>query len=129
MFLDLHSHLSYYPEETRPHFRWPEKIVGDDEGTVGGAAQGSIKTCPESDQWSPHHESSRPEEDRRGSAQTVGSREEGKGGVVMRVSVPPGRHSLPLSLFVAHAASWKITPSVNLTPERTRLTPCRTLTR
>ena len=29
----------------------------------------------------------------------------------------------------AHAASWKMTPSVNRSPLRTRLTPCRRLTR
>jgi hypothetical protein len=48
---------------------------------VGGEAQGS-KTRAEKDQWSPHHESCRPEEDRRGSAETVGSGEKGEDGVV-----------------------------------------------
>jgi bacterioferritin len=44
---------------------------------VGSKAQAGCKTRPTEDQWSPHHESCRPEEDRRGSAETVGSREEG----------------------------------------------------
>ena len=36
-------------EETRSNSCWPEKIVGDDEGSVGGKAQGSSKARRESD--------------------------------------------------------------------------------
>jgi hypothetical protein len=39
--------------------RWPEKIVGDYESTVGCEAQAGSKTSVEKDQWSPPNERSR----------------------------------------------------------------------
>jgi hypothetical protein len=44
---------------------------------VGGEAQAGSKTSVEKDHWSQHHECSRPEEDRRGAEETLGSPEKG----------------------------------------------------
>jgi hypothetical protein len=49
---------------------------------VGGKAQGSSNTSPESDQRSPNHESSRPEAHIRNDEEALGGTEESEVGVV-----------------------------------------------